>query len=190
MKIILFRHGEPIGFSSEPISANSMKAWVAQYNSAVIKPQSQPNEQALAIASKATLIVSSDLARSKASAMLLSSSQAIEENGLFAEAGLPYTNRSLFKAKPKVWLVLFRVLWYFGYSFGSESRSEVKARSIVAVQELIKLANKNQCIALVGHGIFNRFLARELILQGFKGSKYPTSKYWGSSIYERALLQK
>jgi len=77
------------------------------------------------------------------------------------------------------------LLWYLGYSNGCESRKDAKERSKKAVTELINRAEQHQHILLVGHGIFNRFLANDLIRQRFSGEKYPNSKYWGFSMYKK-----
>ena len=122
--------------------------------------------------------------RSKASAVQLGSGESIQERSLFREAGLPYSNHALFKAKPKIWAVLLRVLWYLGYYYGSESKSAVKERSKHAAIELITLAAKYQTVVFVGHGVFNRFLVKELISRGFSGPRFPSSDYLGLSIYE------
>lgn len=185
MKIVLIRHGEPTNLACEPIYASGMGAWIDQYNSASIKPESHPGTEALAVASECNWIISSDLTRSIDSASSLYSGQAIEQMPCVFEAGLPYGNSNLIKAKPKTWAVLFRVLWYLGYTNNSESRSAVKVRSQEATTELIEKARKHEAVILVGHGIFNRFIAKELGLQGFVTTKRLGSRYWDFGIYER-----
>ncbi len=184
MKIVLFRHGEPLDLAKEPISANDLGLWIAQYDSGSIKAESNPTKLALAIASESKLLISSDLRRSRDSADRLSTGQSVRQNALFKEAGLPYSNHKTLKLTPQIWIVVFRVLWYLGYAKGSESRTAVKVRAAIAAKELISLAREHQNIVLVGHGIFNRFIARELLRQDFKGPSKPSSKYWGYAVYE------
>ena len=185
MKIILSRHGEPFEFSNDPISADCFSDWIDQYNSAPISENSNPTEQDLAILSECNLCVSSDLRRSKDSVVRLGLNRVVEENALFREAGLPYSHLKTFKLRPKIWAAIFRVIWYLGYSEGSESKATVKARAEKATNELVRLAEQYDVIVLVGHGIFNRFLATRLLRKGFHGPKSPSSRYWGANVYER-----
>ena len=185
MKIILSRHGEPFKFSNDPISADRFNDWIAKYNSAPINENSHPTEQDIAIISECKLCISSDLRRSKDSVNRLGFNRVVEENTLFREAGLPYSHLKTFKLRPTIWAAIFRVIWYLGYSKGSESKAMVKARAEEATSELIRLAEQYDVVVLVGHGIFNRFLATELLGKGFRGPKSPSSRYWGANIYER-----
>ena len=185
MIIVLSRHGEPFKLSNQPISADRFSAWIAQYNSALIKTESAPREQDLSVISACNLLISSDLRRSKDSAARLVSNQPIKEDALFKEAGLPYSDLKTFKLRPTIWAAIFRVLWYLGYSKGTESMRMVKTRAGKAASELIRLAEQHQAIVLVGHGVFNRFIATELLRKGFNGPKNPSSAYWGTTVYER-----
>jgi len=51
-------------------------------------------------ASQSNLIFTSDLSRSKDSATVLTTSQTVIENSIFAEAELPISKYKLFKATP------------------------------------------------------------------------------------------
>jgi len=185
MKIILLRHGKPEGISNSPISASRMRSWIDQYNSASISRHSHASEQDLKIISESELLICSGLKRSNDSAVRLMTDQPIMENVVFREAELPHSNLRTFKIKPAVWAVVFRVFWYLGYSKGVESRAKTRSRAEKAAVEIIGLAEQYDVVALVGHGIFNRFLAAELLERGFLGPRKPSSRYWGVSVYER-----
>jgi len=88
------------------------------------------------------------------------------------------------KLSPKFWAVFFRILWLLGYSRNSETYSEAKNRAVDAAKVLTELANEYEKVIFVGHGVFNRILAKELRKTGWAGPRNPGSKHWGFGIYE------
>ncbi len=52
-----------------------------------------------------------------------------------------------------------------------------------ATQELIRLAGKSETVLLVGHGLINHYIAKELLNLGWIGPEKAASGYWAFSVY-------
>ena len=59
-------------------------------------------------------------------------------------------------------VVIARVLWMLGIHQHAESYAMAAARAHRAAEALASRAMKHDCVILVGHGFFNRLIAREL----------------------------
>lgn len=193
-KIILLRHGKPRTSSAAKLTGSSFKQWIDAYNSAPIAAKSTVPLKSKAIVESSHLIVCSTLRRSKESAQLLRSDFTPKSDSMFCEAELPYFNLLKLKLPPTAWLVIFRLAWFLGYSPNAEPKYILKKRAKKCTQRLIELSTeqettpettKETTIAFIGHGILNRFIAKELRKQGWYGPKSPASKYWQYSEYQR-----
>lgn len=90
----------------------------------------------------------------------------------------------MLKFNPKVWLIFFRILWLFGYSQNCESFKETKLRAKKATEKLIDLSKQHKAIILVGHGIMNRLIRKELILYKWDETKKLKSNNWNYGIFK------
>ena len=187
MEIILLRHGKPNIPQLKKIKALSFKKWVESYNSSGICPTSIPNQNTLSIAQKCNAVVCSELLRSKESAKALKAKNITLSHHQFNEAGLPSANWSSLKLSPSYWAVIFRIMWFFGYSNNSESYKEAKIRAEISAQKLIELAKEHKSVLFVGHGIYNKLLSKQLRLLGWSGPSNPGSKHWSFGIYENKI---
>ncbi|MFK5914190.1 MAG: histidine phosphatase family protein [Woeseiaceae bacterium] len=185
MEIILLRHGKPILPSLKKINAFSFLNWIESYSSSSLCSTSLPSKKALSAANKCNAIVCSELLRSIESAKLLNVKNITLTHSCFNEAGLPNASWRGLKLSPNVWAIIFRILWLFGYSKNSESFKEAKLRAKVSAKKLIELAEEHKNVLFVGHGIFNKLLARQLISLGWSGSRNPSSQHWGFGVYEK-----
>lgn len=183
MKIILLRHGKPEISALKKLSASAFGKWISDYNAAGLSAESKPTPAALACANRSHAIVCSSLQRSIDSANALGAKKIVLSDAVFNEAGLPSANWHLLKLPPTIWAVFFRVLWMFGYSRCSESINETQSRAINAIKVLVALAEKNEKVIFVGHGVFNRLLAKELKRSGWVGPRNPGSNYWDYGVY-------
>ena len=186
MEITLLRHGRPELISNSSISARELSDWIAQYNKSGISTIESPSEECIRCAEGAGIIVSSTLTRSIKSAELLHTDQKRISDRIFAEAGLPFAEWSKIKLTPKYWAVFFRALWFFGYSNNSESYTESKERAAQASQKLVEHAIMHHSVLFVGHGIFNRLIAKQLKEQGWFGPRNPGSNYWEFGTYKKS----
>jgi broad specificity phosphatase PhoE len=185
-KIILLRHGKPDVPKHEKMKSNDIHEWIKSYNESGIEQACQPSLKALEISKECNAVVCSDLPRSIESAKALEIEEIKIIDSLFREMGLPYGKVPFLKLRPENWAVLFRVLWFFGYSANSESIKESKIRAEKAANMLKELATSNKSVLFVGHGFTNRFIAKELLSSGWEGPNSPGKSYWEFGVYQNA----
>jgi hypothetical protein len=66
------------------------------------------------------------------------------------------------------------------------SVSVAKIRAAKAAGILMKAAkDADGPVLLMGHGIINRFIAKELLATGWKEQTRPRTGYWGTGVYSR-----
>jgi broad specificity phosphatase PhoE len=104
-------------------------------------------------------------------------------DGLFREAGLPYEPVALMRMPPYAWAALFRVLWVFGFQANGESIQAFRERARSAANRLISLAHEHGSVLLAGHGMMNRYIARELLSAGWNGPGNTKMPNWGFTEY-------
>ena len=180
-KIILVRHGEVDIKQVDKIDGLEIEEFLNSYNLADIKSSSKPPQKLIDHANSCDIIICSNLNRSLSSAKALNKTPHIIDK-LFQEANPPYIKTKLLKLSPKNWLIISRILWLVGYSKHGESLKDTKKRAFQASQMLIKLS-QNKNIMLIGHALFNIFIAKELRKAGFKGAKIPAKEFWEYGIY-------
>jgi len=180
--IILLRHGEVDIDNNRKISAYQFKDWINQYNNSNIKHKIPEKDEVKSVLDKADIILASGLKRSSQSIEIFKKTAYKKEN-IFNEAQIPYTDWTTIRLTPKLWLIIFRTLWFFGYSKNSKSFKETKTLANKAAIRLITLTNQNNYIVLVGHGIMNRLISKVLIKHGWKNRKKSKNKNWAFSIF-------
>ena len=176
MEITLLRHGKPEELSLHRLNASDFCGWIQDYNVSSLSEFSKPTEAVFNYVNRCNVIICSELTRSIDSAKIFNKEKIILSDSIFNEAGLPSANWQKLKLTPKIWAVLFRVLWLFGFSRNSESFKEAKSRAKEAVIRLSQISYKYDKVLFVGHGVFNRILANELRNAGWSGPKNPTSQ--------------
>ncbi|NOZ61287.1 MAG: phosphoglycerate mutase family protein [Calditrichaeota bacterium] len=183
MRIVLLRHGRPDVHYPEKMKANEMRKIIDAYNAAGLSEKETPPENAVAAAKTCKIVVCSDLQRSLDSARALGLNPGLVDP-LFRELDLPYPNSPFFSLSPFVWSILFRVIWFFGYSANSESYREARKRAASAAQKLIEIAKENESAILIGHGFLNRFISKEFLSRGWQGPRYSGKNFWSLGVYE------
>ncbi len=184
MQIILLRHGKVNGPPISILSAENFSEWVYAYDNNELDSSSKPTEDARHIVTNANAVVCSDLPRSIESAKILGVEDINLCHSLFNEAGLPVAKWKYPKLSVRIWVIIFRIIWLFGYSKNSESFTETKVRASKASAKLIEIAEEHQSVVFIGHGIFNHFVAKELKKQGWIGPRSSSKKHWNYSIYK------
>lgn len=184
MKIVLLRHGKPDIPEFGKLRASEILRWIESYNSAGIMKDHQPSREAVEIANNCNAVVCSDLPRSVESAEALRIKGVNHIEPVFREMGLPYANWPSPKLSSSVWAALFRILWFLGYSSNAESLRAAKLRASSGANRLKEIAYNNDSVLLVGHGFVNRFIAKELLSNGWQGPANPGKKYWEFGVYE------
>ncbi len=184
MKIVIIRHGKPSLSAWPGIKARELGDWIVAYNRSGIAEVSPPEKTINAVKTCA-MIITSDLPRSIESGKALGPGLPMISNELFREAGLPYGPIALLKMPPKMWALVFRILWSFGYEKNGESIAAFKERSRRAAGRLISLASEHGAVLFVGHGLINTFIARELLSAGWKGPGRMITPYWARAEYTK-----
>lgn len=181
MTITLMRHGKSAHPNGGRCTAREMVAWCIAYDRAGICDTPPPHS--LQQAQQATLVVSSPLPRARASLKALGR-QAHEVATLYREAELPGLALRFPPLPPALWLVVLRLLWLCGYSGQAEPYRAARVRAARAADKLIELAQQGE-VLLLGHGVINTLIARELRKRGWQGEKRASRRHWGSTVFQQ-----
>ncbi len=181
-KIILLRHAEVDISSDKRIFASEFGRWISKYDSSDIKFKFSSKSEIEHLLNDADILVGSSLKRSTESIEIFGKSDFVID-AVFNEAELPYADWRFFRLNPKIWLVVFRVLWFLGYYKNSESFKMFKLRAKRATKSLIDLSSEDKTVVLVGHGIMNSFIRKELLLVKYKEEKKLENNNWGYGVY-------
>ncbi|WP_058970958.1 histidine phosphatase family protein [Type-D symbiont of Plautia stali] len=184
MTIILMRHGKPDHPVSGRFSARALADWCEGYDLADICDT--PPARSRAIAHLASVIASSPLPRARSSlARLGLQPHAVDD--IFSEVAMPLLPFERLHLPLTVWLALLRLLWLCGYAGHVESVKHARERARQAADKLVTLS-KQGTVLLVGHGIMNKLIARELRKRGWQAEKHASSRHWSSAIYHRPFI--
>lgn len=183
MQITLMRHGKPILAETGWVTPREMKAWIESYDSSDVNTDLVP-QQCFMAAKSAKVIATSTLRRARLSAEALGETVSMADP-VFSEAELPHSLWSAPRLPPKVWAVFFRLSWLCGYSRGAASSRSTRLRAKSAATRLVMAASKGP-VLLVGHGIMNRYIGRELQKLGWTLSDSAHMNcHWGIGVYVR-----
>jgi broad specificity phosphatase PhoE len=158
-----------------------LREWIARYNAAGIGGD-DPTAALMQRAAAAT-IISSQAPRCVESARRLAPNGAFLTDDIFREADLPHPLWIWPKLHPAMWVVLCRLAWLCGFSPRVESHSSAAVRARAAAEKLMDLAQGANPVLLVGHGVMNSLIAKQLLALGARGPRYPRSRYWDFSVY-------
>ena len=180
MQITLMRHGKPVLAPHGWVAGHEMGNWIAQYDRSGIAADAANAIPAssLQAARDATLVITSTLARAQSSAHALGHATP-EVDALFCEARLPYPLMRMPSLPPHAWAAVLRLGWLCGYTRGADSVAAVRTRSRAATARLVARATDGP-VLLVGHGVMNRFIARELTAAGWRAETAHGARHWGS----------
>lgn len=160
--------------------------WIKLYNNSNIISEFSSKNKIKQLFDKSDIIICSNLKRSSDSVKIFEKPIYLKD-AIFNEAQLPFTSWAFLKLNPKIWLVIFRVLWLFGYSQNSESFKESKLRAKNATCRLIDLAKEHKNIVLVGHGIMNTLIEKELKKQKWESTKKLENQNWSYGIFKKSF---
>lgn len=187
MQIILVRHGRPEHSSPRWCTPAQMKDWIERYNEAEVAVREAPARLA-ELAATAGAVVCSPSARCRQSRDCLGLGACPAPDPVFAEAHLPYPDWSFPRLPPSLWRLLFRSAWFCGFARHTEPIAESRQRAEAAAQRLIALAETHGSVLLMGHGIMNLLIARQLRRHGWSGPMPLLMRgYWHASVYRKAV---
>lgn len=182
MEIILMRHGKPVFTGNSRVTSPEMGEWISQYDLSDTSSDLPP-VSSKALASDALRILSSPLPRALSSLKSLGREPDLIDE-IFREAGLPVFQIPVFRLSPTLWASVFRIMWLCGISCNAERLVAAKQRAVKAADILVTFAKaSNGPVLLMGHGVMNRLIARELMLLGWKEFRRQGNGYWNAGIY-------
>lgn len=167
--------------SSQPITAKMLKSWEEEYNTAPIIQEIPQNEALHQAFDEVDYIISSALKRAQDSVVLLGSA-VDESNALFNEAQIPVLYGQYIKLKPTSWLVLFRLLSLIGFGRWAVTLKETKIQAKEASRVLLKFSEQHNNMILVGHGVMNWLIRKELLVSGWKSEGKDAHGNWGMTV--------
>ncbi len=188
MKIILIRHAEVDINKNSFAYAFELKKWLDIYNNAEIKKDFISKHEISNIFDSSDRILCSGLKRSYDS-LALYGKIPDEEDELFNEAGLPFANWRWVKLPLSLWAVIFRVMWLFGYKKNGESLQEAKIRAQKGASKLVASCEKGTTVTLLGHGLMNRLIAKELVKRGWSNQGKMGSANWDYGVFVSLVPQ-
>lgn len=159
-----------------------MAEWISQYN-LCDTGSDMPPQFSKTLASRALHIISSPLPRARSSLTALGREPDLIDE-VFREADLPVFHIPAFRLPPIFWASVFRIMWFCGISRNVESLGIAKQRAVQAADILVTSVKVvNGPVLLMGHGVMNRRIAKELVSIGWKEYRRQGNGYWNAGIY-------
>jgi broad specificity phosphatase PhoE len=179
--ITLVRHGHSAHQQAGWLTASAFERWHTAYDAAGLTPHDRPPEITRAPASRAALVVASDMQRARESAALLAPDAPAKVSALLREVDLPVPRWARWLRLPVAgWIALSRLAWILG-ARGTESFPAAIARARAAADWLTELAAARGDVVAVTHGGFRRLLAAVLRGRGWRGRAWLASSSWWSA---------
>lgn len=175
------RHGKPCLNGRSKVSPCEMTSWIEQYNQAGIGDDRPPDANRK-LASRASGIFTSSAPRALASVRALGYKPDVID-AMFCEAELPVMNWRWPALSPFYWSFIFRLAWLCGYSRNVEPKEKAGQRAKIAANRLISHAESGS-VLLLGHGMFNHLIAKQLKQQGWTKESEQGYGYWCAAIYK------
>lgn len=179
-QILFIRHAKVAMDSSTPICSASLKAWEEAYNHAPITGMPEDEELSQKVRD-ADYRLCSTLGRAIASMELLGAS-VDEKNPLFNEAAIPALQGRWLTLKPTHWLVVFRILSLLGIGRWARMLQQSRRDAHKGAQRLLELSQEYETIVLMGHGVMNWLIRKELQKQGWKREGKESHGNWGTTL--------
>jgi broad specificity phosphatase PhoE len=183
--IVLSRHGKPHCDYRTAIPGRAFADWRRNEENAPLDPLSRPGPELERLVRGASCVITSPLRRSLESARLLAASASLVTDARVREAELPSAFPSNVRLVPDVWAALARSAWFCGWSNGRESFTAARHRAREAARMLIARADAAGPVAVVGHGMMNILIARELRASGWHGPRIPSPWHWSFGVFRR-----
>ena len=196
--IVLMRHARPDFDTSMRVRTSDMGESLSAYDEAGIERPHMDGQvhgimarliDAEGREGRRVEIVTSDLRRSIESAnSFFPNIEAAATDPLYREAELPARLPLCGLAMRYSAAVLTaRVLWMFGIRQQAESCAMAAARARRAAKALENRAMERGCVILVGHGFFNRMVARELKRAGWTASRREGGDFGACTMFVREI---
>jgi len=168
IQIYLIRHAKPNLSKRFLSSASQAQSYIENYNKAPIH-EIDLNRVKIDL-NKPHQIYCSSLVRSQETALsLFGDSYVIVSDSVFREFELKIVHaNSIIQLPLDLWKGVSRLFWLMGFNHESiESYKEAKKRVVLSVDNLEKLAGQEETAILVGHGMINAAITKELRKRGW-----------------------
>ena len=190
--IVLARHGRPDldDDARRPITGREIGGWYRRYDDVGILGAVEPPRPLREAAARARCVVASDARRAIETAARLGVAGRLRIDPGLREVGFPESLDSSLRLRPDVWVLIARGVQLLDRCECDERIGDVRARAARAAGTLAEAAAEHRTVLAIGHGWFNRFVARELRRQGWRGPRLVPAGYWSSVAYERAEVRR
>jgi broad specificity phosphatase PhoE len=186
-QIVLARHGRPDlpADLGRAISGREIGRWYRGYDASGIVDAVEPPACLRAAAAAAGCVVASDSRRALETAARLGVTDKVRVEPALREVGFPESLALPVRLSPVAWVLIARAMQMLRCCECDEPVPATRARAAIAAETLSQLADDHGTLVVVGHGWFNRFVARELRRRGWHGPRWPPTRYWSAATYRR-----
>jgi broad specificity phosphatase PhoE len=161
--LYLVRHGRvATQVPAEPIDAQAFERWRDSVDGVGIDPFDAPPRSLIAIAARAGLIVSSDLARAVESAHAVAPGKEIRVIPLLREIRLPVPKMLPIRLPHAMWNALAHARWGVAILTRAPVSATDRQRASACADRLEDWSRVEPRILAMTHGVFRRPLARTL----------------------------
>ena len=188
IQIYLIRHAKPNLQKSFLSSAGEAQEYIENYNKVSI--HEIDTNQVVVSLKKPHQIYCSSLPRSQETALaLFKDSYLIVSDSIFREFELKIVQADFIVKLPlDLWKGISRAAWLLGFNHeGIESRKEAMKRVVLSADNLEKLASQEGTAILVGHGMINASITRELKKRGWDVIQSKGHLNLGASILQKTV---
>ena len=188
IQIYLIRHAKPNLQKSFLSSAGEAQEYIENYNKASIHEIA--SNQVTINLRKPHQIYCSSLTRSQETALaLFKDSYLIVSDSIFREFELKIVQaNSIVKLPLDLWKGISRAAWLLGFNHeGIESRKEAMKRVILSADNLEKLAGQEETAILVGHGMINAAISKELKKRGWNVVQSKGHLNLGATVLQKTV---
>ena len=185
VRIILARHGKPLPIDAGLITGRDLDGWIRRYDDGGIQKDVPPPEALKHLAASISCILASDLERSVQSAVWLAAGRQVRIEQNLREAYLARTSCVAIRLPPRAWVVIARLAWMLNCLNSTETAAATRVRARNVATQLSALGNLHGSVLVIGHGIFNRMLAKQLRASGWRGPRCLPLGYWSYASFHR-----
>ncbi len=187
------RHGQPVvnleSIKRDRLSPRCLGKVVDEYESTGLNLGKTPPGESMKMASDCKVVISSDLPRALDSIQMLGVEKKASSDPCFRESSLPYLNWEKPHFSVFTWCIIFRIAWLFGFATNGEPIKLAKQRANIGFAKLHDLAHSNDSVLLLGHGIMNRLVAKEMKAQGWVKKETTGEGYWSYTVFKLTTQQ-
>lgn len=189
LQIYLIRHAKPDLEKKFFCSAQQAQNYIENYNKAPI--QNITTGRVKIEFYKPHQIYCSSLPRSQETALkLFGDACSIVSDSIFREFELKIINANAIVNLPLgLWKGLSRVSWLLGFNHqGIESHKKAKRRAVLSADNLENIARQEETAILVGHGMMNAAIAKELKKRGWRFVRKKGHVNLGATLMQKLVV--